>query len=75
MPDYIRVKQKDTGHEVSILQSMYDFAPDAYMVLDKPATNAGGDVLPPKFKTTVTDEAAAKKKAGSGQKARSEEDN
>lgn len=74
MPEYVRVKQKDTGHEVTILRSMYDFAPDAYSLLDKPATNAGGDVLPAKFKTTVATEAAAKKKAGSGQKARSEED-
>lgn len=74
MPEYVRVKHKDTGTEVSIFRHMYDFAPDAYELLDKSATNAGGDPLPPKPKTSVAKK-AAERKAGSGQKARSEEDN
>ena len=72
MPEYVRVKQKETGAEVSIFRHMYDFAPDAYDLLDKPATNAGGDPLPTKHKTTVAKSAAeksAKAAARSGQQA------
>lgn len=63
MPEYLRVKQIDTGHELSVTRAMYDFAPDAYAVLDKkPATNRAGNPLPAKHKTTVR-KAAAKKAA------------
>lgn len=64
MPDYLRVKQKDTGHELSVTRAMYDFAPDAYDVLEKSATNSAGVPLRPKYKTTVN-KAAAKKTATS----------
>lgn len=67
MPDYLRVKQSDTGHELTVSRSMYDFAPDSYSVLDKPATDAGGNPLPPKHKTSVSTEAA--KKATTGRQA------
>lgn len=61
MPDYLRVKQRDTGHELSVTQAMYDFAPDSYDVLDdKPATNSGGAPLPAKYKTTVAKAAERK---------------
>lgn len=64
MPDLLRVKQTDTGHELTVTQSMYDFAPDAYDVLkDKPATDGGGNPLPPKYKTTVAKSASAKRAA------------
>lgn len=63
MTHFIRVKQIDTGHELSVTQAMYDFAPDSYDVLDKkPATNSAGVPLPAKYKTTVKN-AAAKKTA------------
>lgn len=65
--DYLRVKQKGTGTELSILRHMYDFAPDAYDLLDKPATNAGGDPLPMKPRTSVAKKAAEKKDSASTQ--------
>jgi len=77
MTEYLRVKQIDTGHELSISRTMYDFAPDAYEVIEdekKPATDAGNNPLPWKPKTTVSTE-AAKKKAGSGRQANAEGDN
>lgn len=64
--EYLRVKQVETGHELSISQAQYDFAPDGYEVLDKPATDAGNNPLPAKNKTTVADQAAAKKARTSG---------
>lgn len=60
MPEYLRVKQIDTGHELSVTRAMYDFAPDAYQVLkDKPATDAGGNPHRTKHKTTVAKKVAA----------------
>lgn len=71
--EYLRVKQTETGHELTVSRTQYDFAPDAFEVVDKPATDAGNNPLPPKYKTSVSKEAA--KKAGSGQRANSEGDN
>lgn len=65
MQTYLRVKQNDTGHELSLSQTQYDFAPDTFTVLDKPATDAGGNPLPPKHKTSVTQSAADKSSAPS----------
>lgn len=64
-PTYLRVKQKETGSELSVTQAMYDFAPDGYDLLEKKsATDAGGNPLPPKHKTTVAKAAAASRKTG-----------
>ena len=63
MSDFIRVKDKSTGHEYSIRERQFN--EDAHTRLDnKSAYSASGEVAPPKFKTTVTK--AAEK---SGQKA------
>lgn len=67
MTDHLRVKQNETGHELTVSRTAYEFAPDGYTVLDKPATDAGGNPLQPKYKTSVA--TAAAKKATSGQKA------
>lgn len=68
MTDYVRVKQADTGHELSIPRDHFEHAPDgAYDEVDKPAVDEGGDPLPPKYKTSVR--AAAAKKTTSGQSA------
>lgn len=62
-PDYVRVKDKETGHELSVPVSHYDANEDAYTLLEnKAATDSAGDALPPKFKTTVA-EATTKKRA------------
>lgn len=58
---YVRVKQVETGHELSVPRSHYEANQDGYRLLDKPATHAAGDPLPAKHKTTVTK--AAEKKA------------
>ena len=72
MPEYLRVKQKDTGHELSVTKAMYDFAPDAYEVLDKPATDAGGNPNRAKHKTTVAKAAAKRATKSTGNSASSE---
>ena len=63
MTDYVRVRQAETGHELSVPRGHYEAAPKGgYVLLDKAATYPGGDPLPPKYKTTVAQ--AAEKKAG-----------
>ena len=62
---WLRVKQVETGHELSLPQEHVDQAPDgAFEVLDKPGADPGNHPFPTKYKTTV--EPAA---AGKGQKA------
>lgn len=46
MPEYVRVRDRDSGHELSILQSAVHRG--NYDVLDEPATRRNGEVLPPK---------------------------
>ena len=46
MPEYLRVKDKDTKHEYSVVASAHD--PEFQTVLDKPATQADGTPLPMK---------------------------
>lgn len=58
MTEQIRVKWKSVGHESTIPADRFDG--DRHLRLDKPATDVGGNVLPPKFKTTVA------KSAGKG---------
>jgi hypothetical protein len=68
MPDFIRVKDKATGHEYSVREHLFN--EDAHTRLDKSAYSASGEVAPPKFKTTVAKAAADK----SGQKADTEKE-
>lgn len=57
--EYLRVLQKDTGHELTVSRTQYDFAPKSYDLLqDEDATDAGNNPLPPKH-------AAPKKSASS----------
>ena len=65
MSDFIRVRDKDTGHEYTIRERR--FKDGAQTKLDKDAVGASGEPLPPKHKTTVTK--AADKKAGTATKA------
>lgn len=61
MPEYVRVKQAETGHEISIAAERVESLGAAVTVLkDKDAVDTAGVPLPPKYKTTV-DQAAAKK--------------
>lgn len=72
MPDFLRVRVKDTGHEISIRKDRYDEA--VYTKTDKDALGPDGLPLAPKFKTTV-DKSAAAKKATPGQQAESKKEN
>ena len=67
MPDYIRVKAKDTKHELSIVASAFD--PEAYDKVDKPATYADGTPLPTKHHKSLSDK--GRKATNSGQQAES----
>lgn len=46
MPEYVRVKDKDTGHHYTVLAAEAEANPDAYQVLKQPAVNENGDPLP-----------------------------
>lgn len=71
MPKYLRVRMKDTGHEITIREDQ--FREDAVERLDKEPLGADGLPLPPKFKTTVK-KAAENKATTTGQKADSRKD-
>lgn len=60
MSEYVRVRDKETGHHLSVLRSQFDFNPEAFSELKQDATYADGDPLPPKHKTSVSQEAANK---------------
>lgn len=61
MTEYVRVRDKETGHHLSVLRSQFDRNPEAFSELKQDATYADGTPLPPKHKTTT--DAEAKKKA------------
>lgn len=58
MSEFIRVRQNETGHELSVPKSHAE-ATGGYEQIDKPAVDAAGSPLPPKYRTTV-DKAANK---------------
>lgn len=60
-PEYVRVAQVDTDWEVSVTRGMYATTPNAYELLDEPATDAGNNPLPPTKKAPA--EKAGKKDA------------
>lgn len=66
MPEYVRVKDKQTGHEFSLPAGTFD--PEVVTVLEKDAVDPGGAPLPVKHKTTVADAAASKSGAAASQK-------
>lgn len=63
MSDHIRVRVVGPDHECTIGQDQYDAQPEAFEVLKKPAVDGGGADLPPKYKTSVSEEAAKNKAA------------
>jgi hypothetical protein len=75
MPDYVRVRDNQTGHHVTILRSQFDRSPDGWTELKQDATYADGSPLPPKHKTTVSNEAAKKSNTNAGQSAEPQKEN
>lgn len=61
MPEYVRVRDKKTGHEYSVVRSALD--EESQVVLDKPAAWPDGRPMEPKYRipslskstTAVTD--------------------
>ena len=70
MSEFVRVKDKATGHEYSARRPDLD----KVEVLDKPAVDRNGRPLPPKYKTSVTNQAAAKQSHGGESASKSKED-
>lgn len=46
MPEYVRVKDKSTGHHYTVLAQEAEVNADLYQVLKQPAVNENGDPLP-----------------------------
>lgn len=63
MPDMIRVKATDTGHEYTIPADLFD--KDAHEKLDRPALDVHGDIAPVKYRTSAAKSAADNKAAKS----------
>ena len=51
MPEYLRVKDKSTGHKLSVIASVAADE-DAYQVLKQDAVDIAGDPLPPEYATS-----------------------
>lgn len=60
MPDYVRVRDRETGHHLSVLRHHFDRTPEAFVELKQDATYADGSPLPVKHKTSVSSETAKK---------------
>lgn len=50
MPEYLRVKDKSTGHEFSVIASAVD-EESMQVVLEKDAADHTGEPLPPEYAT------------------------
>jgi hypothetical protein len=61
MREFVRVRQAETGHHLSVTRANFDRAPaGAYVELEQPAADLAGNPLPPKYKTTVSTETEKK---------------
>lgn len=62
MPEYVRVRDKDTRGVYTVLAQEVEVNPDAYEVLKRPAVNSCGDPLPadpPESTSASTGQSAA----------------
>ena len=64
MPEYVRVTDKETGHQYSVTRERFDASPQLFRELKQDAARPDGTPLPPVYKTPDADQAPAKK-AGS----------
>jgi hypothetical protein len=62
MPEYVRVKDKSTGHHYTVMAQEVEANPDAYTVLKQPAVNELGDPLPGEIPAESTGGQSADKK-------------
>ena len=68
LPVYVRVKDKATKHEYSVVASAVD--PEHQDVLDKPATNCDGTPLAPKHYVALKSLSSPQVNTHNGQKCR-----
>ena len=61
MPEYVRVRDKSTGHHLSIPRSQFERESDGWQELKQDAVDSAGDPLPPKHHTSVATKAPEKK--------------
>ena len=73
-PEYVRVRDNETGHHLSIPRSQFDFNAAAWTELKQDATFADGEPLPPKHKTSPSVEAGKKSTTPAGQSAVSQKE-
>lgn len=64
MPEYVRVKDKSTGHHYSVIASAFDDS--AMTKLKQDAVNTAGEPLPPEFHTPSGQSADPKKETTNG---------
>lgn len=63
MTEYVRARDKGTGHHHSIPKGQYDANSEAWELLKQDATYPDGSPLPSEFKTSV-DQKATENKGG-----------
>lgn len=63
MPEYVRVKDKSTGHHYSVLATEAENNADAYTVLKQDAVDHNGDPLPGEIPETSGQTATTKKES------------
>jgi hypothetical protein len=63
MPDYVRVKVKDTGAHVSITQELYETNPEPYTELKSDALGPDGLPAPVEYPETPAKSAASTKES------------
>lgn len=51
MPDFVRVKDKTSGHRFTIVRSAAEADPDAYQILKQDAVDHNDQPLPPEYES------------------------
>lgn len=59
-PEYVRVRDKETGHHYSVTRERYDRTPNLWDELKSDAVEPNGDPVPMKPKTSVSKKATGK---------------
>jgi len=75
MPEYVRARDNDTGHHVTIPRSLLRLRSSAFTELKSPALHPDGSPVQPKYKTTVSNEADRKSTTNAGQSAEPKKEN
>lgn len=66
---YVRVRDNETGHHISVPEELYEANASAFSLLKQPGEYPDGSPVETKYKTTVADQASG----NSGQSAEKKE--